>query len=132
MEHPVILFDGVCNYCNAVCNFIIRHDPAGRFRFAPLQSAIGQALLEKYRLSKEALDTVVLIEDDAAYTKSDVTVRVAPHLTGVARLGTLLKLVPSAIRNAGYDLISRNRYAWWGKHDTCIVPSPDVRDRFLS
>ncbi|MBM3290647.1 MAG: thiol-disulfide oxidoreductase DCC family protein [Candidatus Hydrogenedentes bacterium] len=131
MEHPVILFDGVCNYCHFVCNFIIRHDPAMRFRFAHLQSAAGQALLVQYGFAPEMLDSVVLIENGRAYLKTDVTIRIARHLSGAARLGVLLRFVPRFLRNTGYDIIARNRYRWWGRQDACILPTPGVRDRFL-
>jgi len=132
MEHPVILFDGVCNFCNAVCNFIIRHDSSQRFRFAHLQSSVGQAMLVEHGFAPDVLDSVVLIEDGKAYLKSDVTIRMARHLTGVAKLGTLLRFVPRPVRDFGYDIVARNRYRWWGKQDVCIVPTPEVRDRFLT
>ncbi|MDZ4860570.1 MAG: thiol-disulfide oxidoreductase DCC family protein [Candidatus Hydrogenedentes bacterium] len=130
-EHPIILYDGVCNYCNRICNYMIRHDPAKHFRFAHLQSAIGQELLKKYGLSPE-LDSVVLIEGNSAYIKSDATIHMAPRLSGSAKFGALLRFVPRRIRNYGYDFIARNRYKWWGKQDACIIPTPDVRDRFLA
>lgn len=132
VEHPIILYDGVCNYCNAVCNFIIKHDPAKRFRFTHLQSPKGQELLRQYGFAPDMLDSVVLIENGKAYLKTDVTIRMAPHLSGVARLGVLMRIIPRSIRNFGYDIIARNRYKWWGKRDACIVPTPDTRERFIS
>lgn len=131
LEPPIILYDGVCNYCNAVCNFIIRHDPKKHFRFTHLQSPKGQELLRQYGFAPDMLDSVVLIESGKAYLKTDVTIRMAPRLSGVARLGVLLRMVPRSIRNLGYDIIARNRYKWWGKQDTCIVPTPDIRERFI-
>ncbi len=130
-EHPIVLYDGVCNYCNALCNFAIRRDPHKRLRFAHLQSELGQHLLRKYRLPED-LDSVVVVVDGAAYIKSDATIRMSPYLTGVARAGSLLRFVPRAIRDAVYDYIARHRYAWWGKQEQCIVPTKDVRDRFLT
>lgn len=132
MDNPIILYDGVCNYCNGICNYVIRHDPSKRFRFAHLQSAKGRELLEKYGFPGDMLDSVVLIEDGKAYTKTDATIHMAPYLTGIARLGALLRFVPRFLRNIGYDIVARNRYKWWGKQDECIVPTPDVRDRFLA
>ncbi len=131
-EHPIVLFDGVCNYCNSILNYIIKHDHKKRFRYAHLQSNTGQDLLEQYGFPRDMLDSVVLIENGKAYIKTDVTARVAPHLSGIAKLGVVLRFVPRAIRDFAYDIIARNRYKWWGKQDACIVPTPDVRDRFLS
>ena len=130
--HPIILFDGVCNYCNSILNYIIKHDHKKRFRYAHLQSKAGQDLLEQYGFPRDMLDTVVLIENGNAYIKTDVTARVAPHLSGIAKLGVVLRIIPRAVRDFGYDIISRNRYKWWGKQDTCIMPTPDVRERFLA
>ena len=130
-EHPIILYDGVCNYCNSIANFIIRHDPNKRFRFAHLQSDLGQELLKKHQLPA-GLDSVVLVENGAAYIKSDATIRIAPHLSGAARFGSLLRFMPRFIRDLGYDIIARYRYQLWGKQDSCIIPTPDVRDRFLA
>lgn len=132
LDHPVILFDGVCNYCNSICNFIIKHDPGKHFRFAHLQSKAGRDLLAQYGFAPDMLDSVVLIENGAAYLKTDVTIHMARHLTGIVRWAVLLRLVPRFIRNIGYDIIARNRYRWWGKQDACIVPTPDVRDRFIA
>ncbi|MCC6796220.1 MAG: thiol-disulfide oxidoreductase DCC family protein [Candidatus Hydrogenedentes bacterium] len=131
-EHPIILFDGVCNYCNSILNYIIKHDHKKRFRFAHLQSNAGQDLLEQYGFPRDMLDSVVLIENGKAYTKTDVTIRIAPHMSGIAKFAVLLRILPRAIRDIGYDFIARNRYKWWGKQEACIVPTPDVRDRFLA
>ena len=130
-EHPIILFDGVCNYCNSILNYIIKHDHKKRFRFAHLQSSAGQNLLERYGFPRDMLDSVVLIDNGKAYIKTDVTIRIAPHMGGIARLGVLLRFVPRAIRDIGYDIVARNRYKWWGKQDACIVPTADVRERFF-
>ena len=131
MDHPIILFDGVCNCCNSACNFIIAHDPAKYFRFAHLQSAVGRDLLTKHGFAQDKCDSIVLIENGSAYLKTDATIRIAPHLSGAARLGVLLRFVPRFLRDFGYDIVARNRYRWWGRQDACIVPTPDVRDRFL-
>lgn len=130
MDHPIVLYDGVCNYCNALANYIIRHDPDKRFRFAALQSAKGQELLRQHGLPP-TLDSVVFIEDGKAHIKSDATIRIAPHLTGAAKLAVLLRIVPRFVRNWFYDFIAKHRYQWWGKQDQCIIPSQEVRDRFL-
>ncbi|MCC6154787.1 MAG: thiol-disulfide oxidoreductase DCC family protein [Candidatus Hydrogenedentes bacterium] len=131
-ENPIILFDGVCNYCNSILNYIIKHDHKKRFRFAHLQSNAGQDLLEKYGFPRDMLDSVVLIENGKAHIKTDVTIRIAPHMGGIARVAVLLRFVPRFIRDFGYDVIAHNRYKWWGKQNACIVPTPDVRDRFLA
>ena len=132
MDHPVILFDGVCNYCNSVCNFIIARDPEKHFRFAHLQSDAGRELLQHYGFAPDMLDSVVLIRNGKAYVKTDATIQLAPCLSGIARFGGLLRFVPRFIRDIGYDIVARNRYKWWGKQDACIVPTADIRDRFLA
>ncbi|RYD93325.1 MAG: thiol-disulfide oxidoreductase DCC family protein [Sphingobacteriales bacterium] len=131
MAAPVILFDGECNYCDAVVNFVIRVDRKRRLRFAALQSKAGQALLQQYGLSQEEFNSFVFIEDGKAWNRSTAMLRVLRYLPWwlqEARLGWLL---PRPIRDAVYDWVARNRYRWFGKRDACMIPTPDVRARFL-
>lgn len=130
--HPVLLFDGVCNLCNRSVQFIIRHDPDGVFRFAPLQSDVGTELLQECGLSADHLDSLVLVEGDDYYTKSDAALRAAKHLGGVLRLGWSLRFVPKLLRDGVYDVIADNRYDWFGKRDQCMMPTPDIEARFLA
>jgi predicted DCC family thiol-disulfide oxidoreductase YuxK len=130
-ENQVILFDGVCNFCNSSINFVIKHDKKGLFRFAPLQSATGNELLQRFNLSTTDFDSFVLIEGDKYYTKSTAALRVLKHLSFPYPLAAVFIIVPPFIRNAVYDFISRNRYKWFGKREVCMVPTKEVRGRFL-
>lgn len=127
----LILFDGVCNFCNASVNFIIRRDPKGVFRFAPLQSEAGKKTLQKFHLSTTDLDTMVLIEGDRFFTRSSAGLRIARRLTGLWPLLFIFIIIPKFLRDAVYNLVARNRYKWWGKRDACMVPTPEVKKRFL-
>ncbi len=127
----ILLFDGVCNLCNGSVQWVIARDPHARFRFASLQSDAGRALLARHGLPADALDTVVLVDGDARYTKSDAAIEVARRLGGPYRLAAAAKLVPRPLRDAVYDWVARNRYARWGRSDACWVPTPELRDRFL-
>jgi predicted DCC family thiol-disulfide oxidoreductase YuxK len=128
---PIFLFDGVCNFCNDGVNYIIRHDPEGRFRFASLQSDAGKALLEKHGLRDLPLSTMVLIDGDRAYTNSDGVLRTARRLGGVYALVVPLLLVPRPLRDWAYHLFANNRYRMFGQADQCMAPTPEVRQRFL-
>jgi predicted DCC family thiol-disulfide oxidoreductase YuxK len=130
--HPVILFDGVCNLCNRWVQFVIRRDPEGVFRFAPLQSAVGEQLLSESDSATDRLDSVVLVEDGEWYTKSDAVLRVARRLGGVYRLLWPFRFLPTRLRNRLYDFVASRRYRWFGKRDRCMMPTPDVESRFLA
>ncbi|RYY39338.1 MAG: thiol-disulfide oxidoreductase DCC family protein [Chitinophagaceae bacterium] len=132
MEPPVILFDGVCNYCDAVVNFVIRADRGKNIRYAALQSEAGQKLLEQYGLPREKFDSFVFVENGKALNRSTAMLHVVPYLPWYfqpARLGWLL---PRALRDAVYNWVARNRYKWFGRRDACMIPTPDVRSRFLN
>ncbi len=125
-NHPILLFDGVCNLCTWSVQFIIEHP-----RFASLQSDAGQAHARRCDLDLDALDTFLLVEDDRCYTRSDAALRVARHLPSAWRLLGLLCIVPRAIRDPLYNLIAGNRYRLFGERDVCMIPSPELRERFL-
>lgn len=127
----VLLFDGVCNLCNASVNFIIDHDPQAYFRFAALQSEAGRALLEGYSLAGNYLDSLVLVEDGQVYTRSTAALRVARRLGGAWPLLAGLLVVPRPLRDVVYDWIARHRYRWFGRRDACRLPTPELRARFL-
>lgn len=131
MEHPVVLFDGACNFCNAGVNFIIDNDPQKIFRFAALQSKTGKTLLKKFNLSADALDTVALIENGKAHTKSSAALRIMRKLNQPFPLFSFLFLVPPFLRDATYDIVAKNRYRWFGRRDSCRIPSPELKSRFL-
>lgn len=131
-DHPIILFDGVCNFCNGAVNFIIKHDKKRIFRYAPLQSEIGQQLLQQHGFSTANLDSFVLIDNGKAYQKTTAALHLYPKLGGIWKLMNILWIFPPFIRNAGYNIIAANRYKWWGKKETCMIPSQEVRSLFLS
>jgi predicted DCC family thiol-disulfide oxidoreductase YuxK len=130
-DHPVLLFDGVCNLCNGVVQFLVPRDPAGVLRFASLQSDAGQRLLDAHDVPVDDLETVVLLDGRGYHLKSEAVVRVAEHLGGVYALASALRLVPRSVRDRLYDLVAEHRYRVFGRREQCMVPSPDVEDRFL-
>lgn len=131
MDHPIVLFDGVCNFCNASVNFILQRDPKGVFRFAPLQSGTAKPFLEKYRLPKDDLNTMVLVEGDKVYTRSTAGLRIARRLRWPWPILSVFLVVPSLLRDFVYKIIAKNRYRWFGKKDACMIPAPEWKARFL-
>ena len=130
-HHPVLLFDGVCNLCNASVQWVLLRDPRGIFQFAALQSEAGQALLRRFGLSTSQYDTVVLIDGEQLYTRSDAALEIVRRLGGAWQLLYVFKLVPRGIRNAVYNWVARNRYRWFGHREECMLPRPEWRRRFL-
>jgi predicted DCC family thiol-disulfide oxidoreductase YuxK len=130
-SHPVILFDGVCNLCNASVNFVIDRDPHAVFRFGALQSEEGRHLLAERGVDEEWLDSIVLIEGDRVYTASDAALRIASRMPFPWSLLRVFRILPRPLRDAVYNWIARNRYRWFGKQESCRVPTPDLRARFI-
>jgi len=130
LDSPVILFDGVCNLCNAAVRTVVRHDDAGVYRLAPLGSPVGQELLRRHGLPTDGFDSVVLVEDGAAYTRSTAALRVCRRLGRPWSLLGPLLAVPAPLRDPFYDLVARTRYRLFGRTDGCQVPPPAVRERF--
>lgn len=130
-QNPIILFDGVCNLCNGAVNFIIDRDPEALFRLAALQSTVGQELLQKHNLKTADFDTIVLVEGDNIYSHSTAALRIARNLSGAWPLFYGFIIIPSPLRNVVYNWISRNRYRWFGKQESCRIPTPELRSRFL-
>ena len=129
-ENPIVLFDGVCNYCNAMVNFAIRNDKKAILKFAPLQSLAGKHLKEEYKIAPD-IDSVILIDQDKVYTYSDAAIRIAKYLRWPAKAFYGFILIPKFIRQPFYKWIAGNRYKWFGKKEECMVPTPDVKARFL-
>jgi predicted DCC family thiol-disulfide oxidoreductase YuxK len=129
--HPLVLFDGVCNLCDASVRFIIQRDPKKKFRFASLQSPLGQKILEEIHLPSGELHTMVLVEDSRCFLKSSAALHVSKKMKGLWPLLFAFIIVPPFIRNRVYDWVARNRYHWFGKKEECLIPSPDLKDRFL-
>lgn len=128
----IILFDGVCNFCNRTVHFIIKYDKGNQFHFAPLQSTYSQGLLLKFGLNQNELNSVILIEGDQVYIKSDAAIRIAHQLKGWPRCFYYTKWIPKAIRNFFYDLIATYRYRLFGKQKNCMVPDKKIQDKFLA
>ncbi|WP_096270847.1 thiol-disulfide oxidoreductase DCC family protein [Paucisalibacillus globulus] len=126
----VILFDGVCNFCNSSVQFIIKRDPQGIYQFTSLQSDVGQKLLKDHEVPVE-LDSFIYIEDEKIYFKSTAALKVCRNLKGLWKLLYIFIIVPRPLRDAVYGVIARNRYKWFGKRDACMIPSPEQRKRFL-
>lgn len=129
--HPIVLVDGVCHFCQGLTKWIIKRDPEGKYHFASLQSDVAKQLLEKGNLSTNSMDTFVLIEDGKYYTRSTAALRLAKGLKFPYPLLYVLIIVPKFIRNAIYNMVARNRYRWFGKDEVCMLPTPDIKDRFL-
>ena len=132
LDHPILLFDGVCNLCNGLVRFVVKFDAAGRYRFAPLQSDIGRLLQERFDLDPDDVDTVVLVDGDDYFLKSEAILRVMRHLDGPWPLLAPLRYLPRSIRDFGYDVVATYRYRVFGKKDSCPVPDPEIRDRFAN
>ncbi len=131
-EHPILLFDGVCNLCNGFVQFTIERDPEGQFRFAALQSAIGKKVLEHIHLSPEDLSTAILIEDEKIYTQSTVGLKMIKKMDVWYRFLYLLIFLPKSFRDFFYRIIARNRYKWFGEKESCMIPTPELQSRFLN
>ncbi len=130
INHPILLFDGICNYCNNWVNFIIRHDPKKKFRFAALQSDAGKRIIKQYNISEKE-ESVVLIYNGKVYLKSSAGLHILYHVGGIYALAFMFIIVPEYVRDFYYDIIARNRYKWWGKRESCMIPTEDIKERFL-
>jgi len=130
-DHPVILFDGICNLCNASVQYVIRHDPKHIFRFASLQSFFAQKILSKYNLPLNDYNSFVLFKDNRVYTRSTAALLVAKRLKGAIKLLSVFIIVPRFIRDGVYNIIAKKRYKWFGKKEACWLPSPELKSLFL-
>ncbi len=128
---PVVLFDGVCNFCEGAVRFVLKRDRAGRFRFAPLQSATGRELLAGFRFPPDWTEGLVVVDSERVYTRSDAALRVARGLPGAWPLLWALRAVPRTLRDFVYDAFAARRYRWFGERSACFVPTPEIRQRFL-
>ena len=127
----IILFDGVCNLCNGAITFIIKRDKNDVFRYAPLQSEVGKNLAAKHKIDLDKVDSIILVTDQSAVAKSTAALRIAKHLSGGWPLLAVFFILPTFLRNAVYDFIARNRYKWFGKKDACMIPTPELKSKFL-
>lgn len=129
-ENPIVLFDGICNYCNAMVNFAIRNDKKAIIKFAPLQSEAGGLLKEQFRINP-GIDSVILIDNGKVYTHSDAAIRITKYLRWPSKALYAFNIVPKFIREPLYKWVAKNRYKWFGKKETCMIPGPGVKARFL-
>ncbi|MBW5448097.1 DUF393 domain-containing protein [Cohnella sp. CFH 77786] len=129
-KKAIILFDGVCNFCNSSVQFIINRDPQGYFYFASMQGKKGQEILHDYKLDGY-FGSFVLIDQGRPYLKSSAALRIFRHLSGLWKIGYLLLIIPSPMRDMVYNFIAKNRYKWFGKRDRCMIPTVEIRSRFL-
>jgi predicted DCC family thiol-disulfide oxidoreductase YuxK len=127
----VILFDGVCNLCNGMVKFVIKRDKKHLFQFASLQSTYGRGLLEHFKLTEKGMDTILLYDGRQVLTRTDATLTILNKLGGIWKLFNVFKIVPRFIRNFVYNTIAANRYRLFGKSENCMVPTPEIKNRFI-
>jgi predicted DCC family thiol-disulfide oxidoreductase YuxK len=130
-KSPIVLFDGVCNFCNYWVNFIIKHDKKGQLRFASLQGEYGQLMQAKFNLDNTKLDSVILVLNDQVYLYSDAVIGIGQQLGGIFKLALIFKIIPRPIRDYIYKFIAKNRYRWFGQRDSCMMPTPELKNKFL-
>jgi len=132
-EPVVVLFDGECNLCNGVVQFLIRHDPRGeRFRFAAQQSDAGKIILQEHSFPADSLETMAVLANGKLLARSDAALELARHLPAPWPILSIGKIIPRPLRDAMYRLVARNRYRLFGKSDHCMIPTPELKARFLS
>lgn len=128
----IILFDGVCNLCDSAVQFVIQHDKKDVFRFTALQSELGQEILKHIGINPKNIDSIILYEPGVAYYyKSSAAIQIARSLGGFLHFGTIFRIIPTAIRNRLYDYVAKNRYKWYGKKESCMIPTPELKAKFL-
>jgi len=132
-DKKIILFDGVCNLCNASVQFVIKHDTKDLFRFIPLQSDLGQKILNHIGINRQKTDSIVLYEPGKAYFyKAEAALKIVSEFGGMYKLLNIFSLFPKFICDAIYDYIAKNRYRWYGKQDVCMMPNPELATKFLA
>jgi len=128
----LILFDGICNLCNSSVNYVIKHDKNNVFMFAPLQSDVGQQIISKHHIDTKKTDSILLYsEENGIDYKSTAALKIAFHLGFPNRLLSVFFIIPTFIRNWGYDYIAKNRYKWYGKKESCMIPTAALKSKFL-
>ena len=128
----IILFDGVCNLCDSAVQFVIQHDTKDLFRFVALQSELGQQIIKHIGINTQNIDSIILYEPGIAYYyKSEAALQIARNLGGFFHFGTVFKIIPTSIANQVYDYIAKNRYKWYGKNESCMIPTAELKAKFL-
>jgi len=131
LQYHIILFDGICNLCNSSIQFIIRHDKKGKFRFASLQSDFGKMQIKKNQIDTSKTDSVIYIYNNKAYIQSDAALKIVRQLNSAWPFLYILIVIPKFLRNWIYNYIAKNRYKWFGKKESCMIPNPELKSRFL-
>lgn len=131
-QHSIILFDGVCNLCNGAVQFVIKHDNKNQFLFASLQSEEGKHILEDYNFPTNEMDSFLLVENGKVYVRSTAALKVLKRLSGLWSLLYGFIIVPKFIRDSVYNWIVKNRYQWFGRKDECMIPTPELKAKFLN
>lgn len=131
MSSPILIFDGVCNFCNSSVNFLLRHDTHGVFRFAANQSETGKEILTAQGVDTERVDSVYVFADGRLLQKSEAALYIASRLPYPWRLLGVLRIVPAGLRDWLYDFVASNRYKWFGKRESCRLPTAAERERFV-
>ena len=128
----IILFDGVCNLCDSAVQFVIQNDKKDVFRFVALQSELGQDILKHIGIADKNIDSIILYEPGIAYYyKSSAAIQIAKSLGGFFQFGTIFRIIPTGISNQLYDYIAKNRYKWYGKKESCMIPTLELKSKFL-
>lgn len=131
-DKKIILFDGVCNLCNGAVQYIIKRDKKDIFRYAALQSEIGEQLIKERAIDTSKVDSIILIELRVAYfTKSDAALHIAKEFGGLWKALIIFTWIPKTFRDAIYDVVAKNRYKWFGRKDACMIPTPELQAKFL-
>ncbi|MCB0398072.1 MAG: DUF393 domain-containing protein [Winogradskyella sp.] len=132
-DKQLILFDGVCNLCNSSVLYVIKRDKKNKFLFAPLQSDIGASITTKFKIDTNKVDSILLYNPNSqkVYSKSTAALQVAKQLHFPTKLMAIFFIVPAFIRNWVYDFVAKNRYKWYGKKDACMIPTPELKAKFL-
>jgi predicted DCC family thiol-disulfide oxidoreductase YuxK len=131
-DKKIILFDGVCNLCNTSVQYVIQRDKKDEFRFVALQSDLGQKILKYIGIADQNIDSIVLyLPGIAYYYKSSAVIEISKTLEGFFNYGMLFRLVPSFLRDTVYDYVAKNRYRWYGKQESCMIPTPELKAKFL-
>lgn len=131
-DKKIILFDGVCNLCNSAVQFIIKHDKKDLFRFVALQSNLGLEIAKHIGVETKNMDSIILYEPGIAYyIKSEAALEIAKNLSGGLAILSIFSILPTSLSNSVYDYIAKNRYKWYGKKDSCMIPTPTLASKFL-
>lgn len=128
---PIVLFDGVCNFCNYWVNFAIKRDKKNKLKFSPIQGETAKQILPGYSVNPRSLSSVIFIVNGKVHTQSSAALQIARHLNGGWKLFYGLIIIPKFIRDFFYNIIARNRYRWFGKKESCVIPTWEMRERFL-